>query len=62
MNMQIKTGIKRIGSLLFAILLICGCSAGVNGEPTVQNEAAAQAPMSEPTEDTVLLGSSEMIE
>lgn len=62
MNMQIKTGIKRIGSLLFAILLICGCSAGVNGEPTVQNEAAAQTPMSEPTEDTVLLGSSEMIE
>ena len=62
MNMQIKTGIKRIGSLLFAILLICGCSVGVNGEPTVQNEAVAQAPMSEPTEDTVLLGSSEMIE
>ena len=62
MNMQIKTGIKRIGSLLFAILLICGCSAGAIGEPTVQNEAAAQAPMSEPTEDTVLLGSSEMIE
>lgn len=62
MNMQIKTGIKRIGSLLFAILLICGCSVGVNGEPTVQNEAAAQAPMFEPTEDTVLLGSSEMIE
>ncbi len=62
MSMQIKTGIKRIGSLLFAILLICGCSAGVNGEPTAQNEAAAQAPVSEPTEDTVLLGSSEMIE
>ena len=62
MNMQIKTGIKRIGSLLFAILLICGCSAGAIGEPTVQNEEAAQAPVSEPTEDTVLLGSSEMIE
>ena len=62
MNMQIKTGIKRIGSLLFAILLICGCSADAIGEPTVQNEAAAQAPVSEPTEDTVLLGSSEMIE
>ena len=62
MNMQIKTGIKRIGSLLFAILLICGCSAGAIGEPTVQNEAAAQVPVSEPTEDTVLLGSSEMIE
>ena len=62
MNMQIKTGINRIGALLFAILLICGCSAGAIGEPTVQNEAAAQAPVSEPTEDTVLLGSSEMIE